>query len=252
MKYKNIALTSIVVIIIVALLIGYFCFASLSASFGYDKGGNKDKATGTESSVPVTVIIDAGHGGMDSGAVANGLIEKDLNLEVATKLKSFLTLSGANVIMTRSEDVLLGDGETIRMQKISDLKKRLEILNSTDNCLFVSIHMNKFSSSSAHGLQVFYASASEEARTLAEVIQEHSKSIDKTNTRQIKPDDKTIYILENTTKAAVLVECGFLSNSTDASMLATDEYKDKLAFVIYCGIIEFLWENKDENTVHMQ
>lgn len=251
MKYKNIAVTAIVIVVLLALVIGYFCFASLSASFGYDKGGNTDKATVTENYNSLTVIIDAGHGGMDPGAVANGLIEKDLNLELALKLRDFLALSNVQVIMTRETDVLLGEGDTIRKHKVADLNKRLEILNSTENCVFVSIHMNKFQQSGASGLQVFYASASKNAQTLAEHIQAFSKTIDSSNKRQIKPDDGKIYILENTKNTAVLVECGFLSNIQDAAKLSSDEYKNKLAFVIYCGIIKYLQENKNENSVRM-
>lgn len=252
MKYKNVSITVIVFIIIIALIVGYFCFASLSASFGYDKGGNTEKHALAYISSPVTVIIDAGHGGIDPGAVANGLIEKDLNLEVALKLNSFLSLANVKVVMTRSDDVLLGEGETIRKQKISDLKKRLEILSSQNNCVFVSIHMNKFEQSTAHGLQVFYAGKSDEARKLAQLIQDYSKLIDETNTRNIKPDGGNIYILENTDKTAILVECGFLSNNKDAVMLSTDEYKNKLAFIIYSGIIKYLQEYSDENSVRMQ
>lgn len=242
MKYKRVAVTSIVLIIILVIIISYFGFASLAASFGYSKTGHRDKASPTASIPKPTVIIDAGHGGIDPGAVDNGLVEKDLNLKVAEKLKAFLSIAGVDTLMTRSDDSLLGQGETVRKHKTADLKERLNILNAAENCVFVSIHMNKFSSASARGLQAFYASASSDANVLAENIQEFARLLDPSNKRQIKPDGKTIYILENTNKTAVLVECGFISNAEESRLLASDEYQNKLAFAIYCGIIKYLQE----------
>ena len=242
MKYKNIALTAVILIVIFIIVVGFFGFASLSSSFGYSKTGHKDKAIQSNTVERITVIIDAGHGGIDPGAVENGLVEKELNLKVANKLRQFLLLSDVEVVMTRTEDVLLGEGETVRKHKVADLKARLDMLNNTENCVFVSIHMNKFTAPSAHGLQTFYASASEDANLLAAHIQDYAKMLDPTNNRKIKPDGKTIYILENTKKPAVLVECGFLSNPNDSKLLSTDEYQNKIAFAIYCGIMKYIQE----------
>lgn len=245
MKYKNVAITALIILILGIIIIGYFCFASLSASYGYQNSWIENSSCLSEYNISnLTVILDAGHGGIDPGAVCGALIEKDLNLKVVNKLKDFLSVSGVTVVLTRTEDVLLGDGDTIRAHKTADLKERLNIMEQTENCIFVSVHMNKFSSSSVHGLQTFYASYNEKSSKLAQCIQDKAKSIDNTNKREIKPDDKNIYILEKATKPAVLVECGFLSNETDAKMLSDEEYQNKLAFAMYLGIMKYIQENE--------
>ncbi len=189
----------------------------------------------------ITVIIDAGHGGIDPGAVANNLVEKDINLAVAKKLKDFLSLSGYNVILTREEDVALCDTNKSGYKR-DDLERRLSLVEATDNCVFVSIHMNKFELESASGLQTFYSTNNAESLKLAECIQDASKLLDPDNRRTVKPDDGNIFILENTFKPAVLVECGFLSNSADAAKLSDPIYQNKLAYAIYGGIINYLGE----------
>ncbi len=251
MKYKNIAITSLVIILLFVFIIAYFCFTSLSASFGYK---NTWDETEYYSSInpSITIIVDAGHGGIDPGAVGNGLVEKELNLAVAKKLEAFIKLSGANVILTRRDDILLGDGDTVRQHKTSDLKERIRIMNETDNSLFVSIHMNKFSAPLVHGMQTFYASKVQGSDLLAQKIQETVKLFDKSNNRTIKPDDNNIYILENATKTAVLVECGFISNEKEAALLSSDDYQNKIAFAIYTGIINYIQEMGYENSVYLR
>lgn len=243
MKYKKISITAFAIIILCVFVIIYFCFASLSASYGYKNSWAEDASNNIDNGL-ITVIIDAGHGGIDPGATANGLIEKELNLAVAKKLETFLKLANVNVVLTRNDDILLGDGDTVRAHKTADLKERLKILEQTENSLFVSVHMNKFTSESVHGLQTFYASSTEKSSRLAQCIQNSAKLIDSDNKREIKPDDKNIYILENATKTAVLVECGFISNQKEASLLSTEEYQNKLAFAIFAGIIKYIQENE--------
>lgn len=243
MKYRNIAITTVFIILICLFVIAFFCFASLSASFGY-KTTWSDRPLSDNINPPVTVIIDAGHGGIDPGAVVSGLVEKELNLTVAKKLEEFIKLSGANVILTRRDDILLGDGNTVREHKTNDLKERLKIINETENSLFVSIHMNKFTSPSVHGMQTFFASKATGSDALAQSIQDAVKLFDADNDRCIKPDDNNIYILEKATNTAVLVECGFLSNEKEAMLLTNDDYQNKMAFAIYTGIIKYIQENE--------
>lgn len=241
MKYKKIAITAVIIVLIIATFIAFFCYNSFSVTYGYDKSKhNGYKATAMRQSI--TVVIDAGHGGIDPGAVCNGAVEKDLNLKVALKLADFLALSDFNVIMTRTTDTLLGTGNTVKEKKYADLNERLKVINSNSGCVFVSIHMNKYTSQSAHGLQTFYASSSAEAKRLAECIQSVARESDSDNKRQIKPDNGNIFILKNTDAIAVLVECGFLSNRNECNLLKTDEYQNKTAFDIYCGIIKYLQE----------
>jgi len=238
MKYKKITITGFLVLLLILVTVLYFCFSAFTASYGYQNAlvqvdNERQKKT---------VIIDAGHGGIDPGAVANGLVEKDLNLAIAKKLESFLRIADVNVVLSRSDDVLLGDGDTVRAHKVADLKARLDLLKQTDDAILVSIHINKFTSPSVHGLQTFYAENIGDSDKLAAYIQEASKLVDKDNKRSIKPDDGNIYILENADKTAVLIECGFISNAKDASLLSNDDYQNKLAFAIYTGIIRFLQE----------
>lgn len=190
-----------------------------------------------------TVIIDAGHGGEDSGAVAqNGVYEKDLNLQIAFKLGEYLTSSGYNVIYTRTDDRLLyTEEENIKgLRKINDLKNRVKLANSYDDALFISIHMNSFGMESCSGMQVYYSPKSEDSRLLAESVQgEVVKRIQPQNRRKIK-SGSDIYVLENSNNPAILVECGFLSNHEESKKLCEKEYQKELSFAILCGIIEYI------------
>ena len=126
-----------------------------------------------------TIIIDAGHGGFDGGAVASdGTIEKDINLIIATKLKKMLVLSGYDVIMTRETDSSTDTSESsiISDKKKSDMKNRLKLINSTENGIFVSVHLNKFTTSSANGAQVFYSPNHLDSKTLGTTLQSVIKS----------------------------------------------------------------------------
>ncbi len=240
MTYKKIGFASIAFIIVLILILVFACFLAFSTTYGY-KSSKSTFSISNEGVVDkTTVIIDPGHGGIDPGACYLDLIEKDLNLKLALKLGEFLKLSDVNVIYTRNSDVLLGDGEK-GSKKISDLKARLEIAENTPNCVFVSIHMNKYQNNKARGLQAFYASNTPLSFELAASIQQSCRQIDVSNKREIKPDGGNIYILENTSKTAVLIECGFLSNEYDAENLKSDDYQNKLAFCVYEGITKFIF-----------
>ena len=188
-----------------------------------------------------TVIIDPGHGGEDSGTIGtNGKFEKDLNMEISLKLGDYLNASGYNVIYTRTEDKLLySEAENIKgFRKITDLKNRVKIANSYENAILISIHMNSFGQSECKGLQVYYAE-NENSRSLASNIQDSVKNkIQATNKRTIKAG-KDIYVLENASIPAVLIECGFLSNPEECENLSEKEYQKELCFAILCGIIEY-------------
>ncbi len=188
-----------------------------------------------------TVIIDAGHGGEDSGAIgANGVLEKDLNLEISRLVGEELTSLGYEVVFTRTEDKLLyKPEENIKgIRKISDLKNRCAIANSYENAIFVSIHMNSFGSSRYSGLQVYYSAENEGSYRIAEGIQSRVREdIQKNNNRVVK-EGRDIYILENVKHPAVLIECGFLTNAEECENLCKKEYQKRLSFSIVCGIID--------------
>ena len=186
-----------------------------------------------------TVILDAG----DGGAVASdGTVEKEINLKIALKLKEFLRLGGYEVVMTRDSDVSTDDVETdkIAARKKSDLKNRLKLMKDYPDAVFVSIHLNKFTTSAAAGSQVFYGAGREESKKLGEDIQKAIvRLLQPENTRVNKKATSSTYILYNATLPAVLVECGFLSNTAELKRLKTEEYQNKMAFGIFCGIMDY-------------
>lgn len=179
------------------------------------------------------------HGGADPGKVGiNDALEKDINLEIAKKLKSFLEAEGIRVVMTRTGDAGLYD-ENASNKKVQDMKRRLEIIEEADPVLVVSIHQNSYHEEYVEGAQVFYYQTSEKSRELAELLQEELKSLDTENHRQAKGND-SYYLLKKTSKPIAIVECGFLSNRREAEKLITPLYQEKLAWSIYMGIMKYL------------
>ena len=188
------------------------------------------------------VIIDAGHGGFDGGAVANGITEKDINLAISLNLRDMLTSSGFTVIMIREEDISVHDpvANTIRTKKNTDLNNRLKVINENNNSIFVSIHQNMYTESQYSGAQVFYSPNNESSKALAQILQNTIvKQLQNDNTRQIKEATDSLFLLYNAEIPAVMVECGFLSNPEEAQKLNTDEYQQQMSFAIMCGILEY-------------
>ncbi len=194
-----------------------------------------------------TIVIDAGHGGEDGGAVSNnGILEKDINLEIALTLQKFFIQGGFEVVMTRSEDKAIynSDAVTLREKKVSDIHNRTKICNENINNIFISIHQNKFEQSQYYGTQVFYSQNSMMSSTLAECIRlAIIGTLQNDNSRQCKPATDSVYILKNATVPAVLVECGFLSNPQEEALLKTKQYRNQMAFAIYSGFLEFYYQN---------
>ncbi len=188
------------------------------------------------------IIIDAGHGGEDGGAVANdGTVEKDLNLEIALKLNDILSIMGYKTHLIRSTDTAIHTtGDTIRQRKISDIKNRFSIMNQYDKCLYISIHQNKFSDTSVHGAQTFYSPNNDESKILADFVQKSiSSQLQKNNNRVIKKSGTDIYLLYNATKPTIMVECGFISNIDELNNLKNNNYQNKMAICIAYGIINY-------------
>lgn len=190
-------------------------------------------------------IIDAGHGGEDSGAIGkNGSLEKDLNLEIAYTIGSFLAERGYAVLYTRTEDKLLyTEEENIKgIRKISDLKNRCKIAAEYPNATFISVHMNSYGSPKYSGLQVYYSENNDSSRNLANSIQAAVKrDLQNENNRKTK-NGKGLFILENVENTAVLIECGFLTNAAECEKLSEKEYQKQLSFAVLCGIIEYMEE----------
>lgn len=197
-----------------------------------------------ESGLP-TIILDAGHGGIDSGCVSiNGCEEKDINLNILIKLREMLKTAGINTVVTRDSDKSIHDiGVTgLGNQKKSDMENRLKIINSTENGVFVSIHQNQFTDPKYYGAQMFYPEGSAEGERLASILQRSITSmLQPENTREIKPVGDEIYLLHFAKCPAVMAECGFLSNQAEADKLESDEYQSLMAFSIFSGICEYLF-----------
>lgn len=178
------------------------------------------------------LIIDAGHGGEDGGAVSlSGVPESHLNLAVAQRVDLILGLYGAPAVMLRQQDVSLHDStaKTIREKKVSDLHNRVELVSQQQNGVLLSIHQNSFPSGKYSGAQMFYA-ATDGSQALAEAMQAALCAIvEPTNHRQAAKIPKTVYLLNHISCPAVLVECGFLTNPTEEQRLRTPNYQVKLA-----------------------
>lgn len=195
-----------------------------------------------------TIIVDAGHGGIDPGAMTDdqSIKEKDVNLKITMKLKELLEASGAVVILTRNDDTSLyveEEGKTIRQKYNENLKNRKKIIQESSADMFVSIHLNKFQQSKYYGAQTFYSYGKEDDKKLATYIQSELKRVvDNTNNREIKPRND-IYLLKENEIPSTLVECGFLSNDKEAKLLNDEEYQSSIAWAIYVGMQRYFSEN---------
>lgn len=211
------------------------------AAFGYVKT-EIIEVDSTVNLIP-TIIIDAGHGGFDGGAsAADGTVEKNINLKISQKAAAMLKFNGFNVIMTRDTDTGTEDDEsqTIPKRKKSDLSNRLNLMKANPDAVFVSIHLNKFTTSAANGAQVFYTKNYSEAYDLAQSVQSSiTKLIQPENTRVVKQGTNSTYLLKNAAVPAIIVECGFLSNKQELEKLKSDDYQSQMAFAIVCGILDY-------------
>ena len=186
-----------------------------------------------------TVLIDVGHGGFDSGKVGvNGALEKDINLQIATRLQQLLKEKGINAILTRETDAGLYQ-ETDQNKKLADMKARIQMMTDVNADIVVSIHQNSYSQSSVSGAQVFYYTSSEEGQKLAQSIQDgFDYALGERNVRNIKAN-KDYYILVHSPIVSVICECGFLSNPEEADLLTTSDYQQKIAQSICNGILNY-------------
>lgn len=218
-------------------------FLSSMAVVGMAIGSICTPAATVEGGNSKIVIIDAGHGEPDGGAVGgDGTKEAALNLSVAKKLNTLLLKADIKTVMTRSYDEGIQDksAKTITEKKRSDLHKRREIQENIGADIFCSIHMNHFSQAKYHGAQVVYDGKNAESKKLAECIQSAIVEFaDPDNTRLAMASDGGIYLLKNAPIPSVIVECGFMSNKEELAKLKTDEYQNKIAWAVYKGIEKF-------------
>lgn len=186
--------------------------------------------------VAKTIVIDAGHGGIDGGAEGKqtGVYESDLNLKYALTLKKICEEFGYRVVLTRSD---MGGlySPTADNKKKSEMQKREEIIRRAKPDFVVSLHMNSFSMSSTRGAHVFYAKDSVSGKTLAESVANSLFDNVEYAHKEAKVGD--YYVLNCTSAPSVLVECGFLSNPEEELLLQQEEYQNKFCYYIFCGIL---------------
>ena len=202
-------------------------------------------ASGTVNDRPV-IILDAGHGGVDPGAVSSdGVSEKDINLSIVLKLRDMLETAGFDVVLTRDKDCSLHDPQyqSISRIKTSDLKNRLKIMDQYPDALVVSVHQNFFAESKYSGAQMFAGPQNAESQRLAEALQQSFCTyLQPDNTREVKTATKDVYIIYYAQNPTVLAECGFLSNSEECAKLKTDAYQTQVALILFQGILQYTAE----------
>lgn len=182
------------------------------------------------------IYLDAGHGGIDSGATYKNIKEKDINLAISLKLEEELTKEGAIVYQTRYGDYDLSVPNTIN-RKRSDLSRRSNIINKANPDLFISIHLNAESTGIWRGPQVFYNDNNKKNENIAKLFQKELNKNLKGN-REYKKDN-SLYLQKRIKSPGVLVEVGFLSNSNDRYLLKKEEYQNKIAKIITRAVIYY-------------
>lgn len=189
-----------------------------------------------------TLVIDAGHGGEDGGAVSpSGVVESHINLAVAQRLKALMDLCGVKSVLLRESDISLHDPgcETLRQKKVSDLHNRVAAIEETPNSILISIHQNTFQSKKYRGAQVFFG-LNEDSIPLAQVAQDCLRAgLDQGNSRIPAQIPSSVYLMNHITCPAVLVECGFLSNPAEEQLLQTAEYQTRIAVSLTCAYLNY-------------
>jgi N-acetylmuramoyl-L-alanine amidase len=182
------------------------------------------------------IVVDAGHGGMDGGTSIGSVLESDLALEITLKLKEVLERKGYKVTLTREDKNALCEGKFI---KRVDMNKRVDIINNSNADLALSIHLNNYSDSQYRGAQVFYCDTIKENENLALTIQNTlTNKLNNTKRKIVKRDN--IYLLNRIIIPACIIECGFMSNYNEFTLLKTDEYQYRLVDSITEGVEQYL------------
>ena len=186
------------------------------------------------------IVVDAGHGGFDSGKVGIGnILEKEINLAIARKVQENLEAAGIEVVMTRESDQGLYD-ENEENKKQQDMKKRCEMINESGADLAVSIHQNSYTEEYVCGPQVFYYESSVEGKKLAEAVQSSLNDLLEVDRPRKVKGNTSYYLLKRSSGTLVIVECGFLTNPEEAQKLQTKEYQEKVAAAVSEGIRTYL------------
>lgn len=184
-----------------------------------------------------TIVLDAGHGGRDDGCSGvSGTKESDINLQITRTLKSYLETLGIKVVLTRAD----GNGlysSNASNYKQSDMEKRIEIIERAKPDMVISIHQNSFSDSSQRGAQAFYQEGDEISLAFAESVQ--SQLINQLDNARKEANKGDYYLLKECKRPAVLVECGYLTNAEEEALLNTEDYRNRVAYSIMCGVVKY-------------
>ena len=227
-KRRSILIISVLIITALTMI---FCLGALSKTASGNTGASKIK-----------IVLDAGHGGIDGGVtgVNTDVKESDLNLSVVKKLETYLTDAGMTVVLTRSSSAGLYGVAAGNLKK-RDMQKRRDVILKEKPVLVISVHMNKFSSPSRRGAQVFYKADDGEGKLLADSIQQCFNNMEEAvkKTSALTGD---YYMLNCSPYPSVIAECGFLSNPQDEKLLVTDEYQNSIAYAIFKGVVTYLTE----------
>ncbi len=198
--------------------------------------------------LPITdkvIAIDAGHGGIDPGAVGKqGVNEDEVNLQIALYLRKLIEENGGVVILTRNdgEGLYTEESKTIREKKNEDLRNRRIEVNNSEPDVLLSIHLNSFPQSQYYGAQTFYKDGCEKSKALAFIVQEELKNVLDKNNKRVPQSRDNIYIIRESEAPAILIECGFLSNPEEERKLNDPKYQQKIAWAIYIGVMRYFNE----------
>ncbi|MCR3921159.1 MAG: N-acetylmuramoyl-L-alanine amidase [Firmicutes bacterium] len=220
--------------------LGFLIFLILAIVIPLTRLALPVSSTATLGGLPLagkTIVLDPGHGGYDPGVMNNNVEEKNIVLEISLHLRDYLQAGGARVVMTRETDKDLLVVPTSGPKKREDMKNRMLLVESTNPELFVSLHANAIGSAQWHGAQVFHKSEHEPSKIVAEIVQQELIRILANTDRVIKPGN--YYVLNEANRTAILVECGFISNPSEARLLSDSTYQAKVAWAIYVGILKY-------------
>lgn len=189
-----------------------------------------------------TLVIDAGHGGIDGGAVgADGSRESDINLAIALRLQAVSAFCGQSAVMTRTDDSRGADA--LSYSEHEELVYRTQVVNATPNAVLLSIHQNCYPTAQPSGAQVLYSSNGK-SEDFGRLMHDNLvNSLDPQNRRVAEPDKNRLYILSNVDCPAILVECGFVSNHSDITKLTDSRYQTALSTVLMASYLQFIHSN---------
>lgn len=220
------------IVLIVALLAAAAVFVKIFVS----NGGFKPVISQSSRS---TLVLDAGHGGIDGGAISDsGLKESDINLQIALKTEALVRFLGIDTVMTRETDTDNSDNKAY--SEHDNLVQRVKLANSTENAVLISIHQNKFPSAVVSGAEVMY-SDNDDSKALGLITQDNLVALlDSSNRRVARPAPKELLLTSSVECPTILVECGFMSNPQEVQKLASNDYQLKLATILAGSYIQFL------------